>query len=71
MVDTAEHRAVVEAAVRGLAGRPLKVAFELRELAADEGPTPPSEDEIVARLVTEFDAEEILPGPDDEKEGDA
>jgi hypothetical protein len=32
MVDTAEHRAVVEAAVRGLAGRPLRVSFELRDL---------------------------------------
>ncbi len=32
---------------------------------------PPSEDEIVARFVTEFDAQEIVPDPDDEKEGEA
>ena len=65
-----EHRRAVEDAVRGMAGRPLKVAFELRELE-DEDAAPPSEDEIVARFVTEFDAEEIVPGPDDEKEGEA
>ena len=48
--------------------------FELRELEADEPAPqapPPSEDEIVARFVTEFDAEEIVPDPDDDKEGDA
>jgi DNA polymerase III subunit gamma/tau len=68
-----EHRAVVEGAVRGLAGRPLRVLFELRELGPDDDPAPqappPSEDEIVARFVTEFDAEEIVPDPDD-KEGE-
>jgi hypothetical protein len=75
MVDTAEHRAVVETAVRGLAGRALKVSFELRDLepeAAEEAAPPPSEDEIVARFVTEFDAQEIVPEPDDDnKEGEA
>jgi DNA polymerase III subunit gamma/tau len=68
-----EHRAVVEGAVRGLAGRPLRVLFELRDLEPDDEPAaqvpPPSEDEIVARFVTEFDAEEIVPDPDDDKEG--
>ena len=60
-----EHRAVVEGAVRGLAGRPLRVLFELRDLEPGDDPAPqappPSEDEIVARFVTEFDAEEIVP----------
>jgi hypothetical protein len=69
-----EHRAVVEGAVRGLAGRPLRVLFELRELGPHDDPAPqappPSEDEIVARFVTEFDAEEIVPDPDDDKEGE-
>jgi DNA polymerase III subunit gamma/tau len=73
MVDTVEHRAVVEAALRGLAGRPLKISFELRDLEPDEAEAaaapPPSEDEIVARFVTEFDAQEIVPEPDDDKEG--
>jgi len=69
-----EHRAIVEDAVRGLAGRPLRVSFELRDLDPEDAETvarPPSEDEIVARFVTEFDAEEIVPDPDDEKEGEA
>jgi hypothetical protein len=68
---TTEHRRAVEETVRGMAGRSLRVTFELRELE-DEEAAPPSEDEIVARFVTEFDAEEIVPGPDDEKkEGEA
>jgi DNA polymerase III subunit gamma/tau len=69
-----EHRAIVEDAIRGLAGRPLRVSFELRDLEPEEAAAaarPPSEDEIVARFVTEFDAEEIVPDPDDEKEGEA
>jgi hypothetical protein len=73
MVDTAEHRAVVEAALRGLAGRPLRVSYELRELEPEDAAAaaaPPSEDEIVARFVSEFDAQEIVPEPDDDKEGD-
>jgi hypothetical protein len=53
----------------------LRVLFELREIEPDDEPAPqappPSEDEIVARFVTEFDAEEIVPDPDDDKEGDA
>jgi hypothetical protein len=74
MADTVEHRRIVEEAVRGLAGRPLKVLFELRTLepeAEEAAAQPPSEDEIVARFVSEFDAEEIVPDPDDEKEGEA
>jgi DNA polymerase-3 subunit gamma/tau len=67
---TTDHRRTVEEAVRGMAGRGLRVSFELRELEPDDA-APPSEDEIVARFVTEFDAEEIVPGPDDEKEGEA
>jgi hypothetical protein len=69
-----EHRAIVEDAIRGVAGRPLRVSFELRDLEPEEAEAtaqPPSEDEIVARFVTEFDAEEIVPDPDDEKEGEA
>jgi DNA polymerase III subunit gamma/tau len=69
-----EHRAIVEDAIRGLAGRRLRVSFELRDLEpedAEAAAQPPSEDEIVARFVTEFDAQEIVPDPDDEKEGEA
>ena len=69
-----EHRAIVESALRGLAGRPLRVQFELRELEPEvheEAAPPPSEDEIVARFVTAFDAQEIVPDPDEDKEGEA
>jgi DNA polymerase III subunit gamma/tau len=74
IADTTEHRGVVEQAVRSLTGTPLRVLFELRDLpaeaAAAERP-PPTEDEWVDRFKAEFDAEEIVPGPDDSKEGEA
>jgi hypothetical protein len=51
------------------------VKFELRDLEPEDdaaaAPAPPSEDELVARFVTEFDAEEIVPDPDESKEGEA
>ena len=75
MADTSEHRAVVERALRTLTRAPLQVRFELRELDPGDGEPeeepPPSEDELVARFVAEFDAEEIVPDPDDSKEGEA
>jgi DNA polymerase III subunit gamma/tau len=63
------NRAALEAAVRDLAGGPLRVAFELRDLGdgAAVVDRPQSEDELLARLVTEFDAEEIVPDPDQER----
>jgi DNA polymerase III subunit gamma/tau len=62
MADGREHRATVDDALRGLAGSSLRVVFELRELeAAPSEAKPPSEDELVARFKTEFDAEEIVP----------
>jgi DNA polymerase III subunit gamma/tau len=72
MADGREHRAAIDAALRDLAGSPLRVVFELRdpsELANGEPETqPPSEDELVARFKTEFDAEEIV--PDDDPQSD-
>jgi DNA polymerase III subunit gamma/tau len=69
MADGREHRATVDDALRGLAGSSLRVVFELRELEeARPEAQPPSEDELVARFKTEFDAEEIVPDdpqPDD------
>jgi DNA polymerase III subunit gamma/tau len=63
------HRTALEAAVRDLAGGPLRVAFELRDLgdAGVAAAAPPTEDELLARLVAEFDAEEIVPDPDDQR----
>jgi DNA polymerase-3 subunit gamma/tau len=63
------NRAALEAAVRDLAGGSLRVAFELRDLGdgAAVVDRPQSEDELLARLVAEFDAEEIVPDPDHER----
>jgi hypothetical protein len=74
MADGSENRAAIEAALRDLCGSPLRICFELHELAPGEAPDEPeipSEEEIVARFVSEFDAEEIAPDPDDPKEGEA
>jgi DNA polymerase-3 subunit gamma/tau len=71
MADGREHRATVDDALRDLAGSALRVVFELRELEEHSAPQPPSEDELVARFKTEFDAEEIVPDDPqpDEPEG--
>jgi DNA polymerase-3 subunit gamma/tau len=61
MADGREHRATVDDALRDLAGSSLRVVFELRELEECSEVKPPSEDELVARFKTEFDAEEIVP----------
>jgi DNA polymerase-3 subunit gamma/tau len=71
MADGREHRAAVDEALRGLAGSALRVVFELREREPAAEVQPPSEDELVARFKTEFDAEEIVPDDPqpDEPEG--
>jgi len=56
-----ESQAVGQA-VRDIAGTPLRLRFEERVLPDLVQPAaPPTGDELVARLVSEFDAEEILP----------
>ncbi|HEX5900111.1 MAG TPA: DNA polymerase III subunit gamma/tau, partial [Solirubrobacteraceae bacterium] len=71
MADGREHRATVDDALRDLAGSALRVVFELRAREERSAPRPPSEDELVARFKTEFDAEEIVPDDPqpDEPEG--
>jgi HpcH/HpaI aldolase/citrate lyase family/DNA polymerase III subunit tau, C-terminal domain len=71
MADGREHRAAVDDALRDLAGSSLRVVYELRELDEEAASQPPSEDELVARFKTEFDAEEIVPDDPqpDEPEG--
>ena len=61
----AEVRAIGEA-VRTVAGAPVRLRFEVRDLREHDGEAvaPATDDELVARLVSEFDAEEI----DDAKE---
>jgi DNA polymerase III subunit gamma/tau len=68
VADSPPHRAAVEEALRDLAGRPLRVSYELRDLGNGDDEPPPSEDEIVNRFKRAFDAEEIV--PDDEPESD-
>jgi DNA polymerase-3 subunit gamma/tau len=53
-------------AVRTVAGAPVRLRFEVRDLREAESTSegaagPPTEEELVARFVSEFDAEEIDP----------
>ncbi len=64
MAESDEHRRVVAEALATLAGTPLRPRYELRELepaatVADAHVTAASGDELVARFVAEFDAEEL------------
>jgi DNA polymerase-3 subunit gamma/tau len=68
MADRQDHRATIEEAVRALAGTGLRVVFELRDdvvVAEAHAAEPPSEEDLVRRFMAEFDAEEILPDPDE------
>jgi DNA polymerase-3 subunit gamma/tau len=68
-VEADDHRRVVADAVAAVAGRPLRVRYELREapaVADGSGAPAVDPDELVRRVVAEFDAEEIPP----EKETD-
>jgi DNA polymerase-3 subunit gamma/tau len=67
VADSPAHRAAVEGALRDLAGRPLRVSYELRDLGDQGDEPPPSEDEIVNRFKHAFDAEEIVPDPEDQE----
>jgi DNA polymerase-3 subunit gamma/tau len=64
-----EYRACVAAALREVTGAKAQIAYVLEEVptaeeAAAAAPPALSEDELVRRFVTEFDAEEIHPDPD-------
>jgi DNA polymerase-3 subunit gamma/tau len=61
-----EHRRLVSDAVRMLSGRRLVPRYELRELEIAE-PETLSDDSLVQRFLEEFDAEEILDHPDQDK----
>jgi hypothetical protein len=53
--------------VRTGAGTPVRLRFEVRDLRDEPAEAaPPNEDELVARFVSEFDAEEIQPGEEPE-----
>ena len=57
-------------AVREISGAALRLRFEERALPeeAEEPEAQPTGDDLIARLVSEFDAEEILPEPDQPEE---
>jgi DNA polymerase-3 subunit gamma/tau len=64
------HREAVAAALRRISGHPLRPVYELRELAPEDAPSaapPPTEEEWVARIKAELDAEELH---DSQPEGD-
>jgi len=64
------YRQCVAAAVRTVTGSRAQIAYVLAEVPSVEQrevaePAPPTEDEWVRRFVAEFDAEEIIPDPED------
>jgi hypothetical protein len=65
------NRALVQDAVRGLAGAPVAIVCELAEAQEDEAPAlvsaPPvmTEDELVERLKGEFGAREVFDDPEE------
>jgi hypothetical protein len=68
MAERPSFRSALDEAVRSLVGSGVRVSFELRDdvvVAQAHAAEPPSEEELVRRFMAEFDAEEILPDPDE------
>ncbi|HMJ02077.1 MAG TPA: DNA polymerase III subunit gamma/tau [Conexibacter sp.] len=66
--ESETHRQVIANALRALGGASLRVRCELRAVAEDDpaaAPAAPTDDELIARFVTAFDAEELV----DDEEG--
>jgi hypothetical protein len=59
--DDAAHRQLVSETLQTLVGRPLRVAYDLRDEDTAAAVATLSEDELVERLRADFDAEEIVP----------
>ena len=59
--ENAEHRRTLGEALAAFTGTKLRLAYEIREIEGPAGGPPLAGDELVARLVQEFDAEEIAP----------
>jgi len=63
--ENADHRRALGEALQALTGARLRLAYELRDLGDEPEPAPElAGDELVARIVQEFDAEEIVPEPE-------
>ena len=54
------NRELVQRALRGLTGKSLSLAYELREDAPPGGPSLLGEEELIERLRAEFAAEEVF-----------
>ena len=63
-------RELIAKAVRSVTGSSLRLAYELRaDVTRDESDAPAlSADEMIERLMTEFEAEELPPEPEPESE---
>ncbi len=64
--ENAEHRRILGEALAAFTGAALRLAYEIREIESAAAVSPLAGDELVARLVQEFDAEEIVPDPSEE-----
>ncbi len=64
--ENAEHRRILGEALAAFTGAALRLAYEIREIESAAAASPLAGDELVARLVQEFDAEEIVPDPSEE-----
>jgi DNA polymerase-3 subunit gamma/tau len=64
--ENADHRRILGEALTALTGAALRLAYEIREIEGPAGAPPLAGDELVARLVQEFDAEEIVPETESE-----
>jgi DNA polymerase-3 subunit gamma/tau len=66
-----DYRRVTAEALRSVIGTTFALRYELRDEEEDETPAPEadgfSQDELVKRLVEEFDAQEVLDDPDQEE----
>jgi DNA polymerase III subunit gamma/tau len=62
------NRELLAAAVRGLTGHSLALAFELSEDAVAPGPATLDHDQLIERLRQEFGAEEVFEEPEEERQ---
>jgi len=69
LAEDPTKRELIAKAVRTVTGSSLRLAYELRTDAEPAGPDAPalSEDELIERFVTEFEAEELPPEPESEE----
>jgi len=56
---TLPARELVAASLRTVCGQPLRPSYVVQEVDREEAPAAPSDEELIARFKSEFDAEEI------------